>query len=433
MTIFSSFFLFLTSACLLLLQGCSNSKAPLVGARTEILQSAVTLDKDTDADNVQVEIEDPTLNMDWPQADYSPTHRIPHLEAGDLKNIVWKTSIGQGNTRTGFLLSTPLIENDVIYTIDTAARLRAKNIQTGKDIWQRQIETQSRQEGHSGGGIALGDGKIFATLSSADVIALDNVNGEVIWHITLPYAIRTAPTFYKGYIYLITKNNRLICLDASTGTKIWQQEGSEHSCSLIGGGKPAVQFDTVIAPYSSGELYAVRRENGFPLWAESLSALKVFSSTSMVSHIKASPVIDGNLIIALSQSGRMAAADYRTGNIVWEREIRGTSTPIVSGNFIFAVTSDHQVVCLVRESGHIIWVTQLPGYQEKKSISYAGPVLAGRKLILTSSDGKAIFLNPENGENMDQLTLPGPCYLPPIVANKVAYFLTESGTLVAVE
>lgn len=434
MTFFSSFFLLIASSCFLLLQGCLTSKTPLVGQRTEILHSMTSLEKDTDAESIQVEIEDPILNADWSQADYSPTHRIPHLEAGDLKNIVWKSSIGQGNSNTGFLLSTPLIENDVIYTLDTSAHLKAKNVQTGKDIWQRHIEVLSRQEGHSGGGIALGDGKLFAALSSSDVIALDNVNGEIIWHVTLPYAIRSAPTFYKGYVYLITKNNRLICLDGSTGEKIWQQEGSEHSCALIGGGKPAIQFDTVIAPYSSGELYALRRENGFPLWAESLSALKVFSSTSIVSHIKASPVIDGNIIIALSQSGRMVAADYRTGNIIWEREIRGTSTPVVSGNFIFAVTSDHQAICLVRDSGHIVWVTQLPGYQEKKTtISYAGPILAGRKLIISSSEGKALFLNPETGENMDQLTLPGSCYLPPIVANKVAYFLTESGTLVAVE
>ena len=255
----------------------------------------------------------------------------------------------------------------------------------------------------------------------------------MVGHITLPHSIRSAPTFYKGYLYLVTKNNRIICLNALTGEKVWQQEGSENSCSLVGGGKPAVQYDTVIAPYSSGELYALRRENGFPLWAESLSAFKVFSSAATVSHIKASPVVDGDLVVAASQSGRMVGVDYRTGTIVWDREILGTSTPVVNGNFIFVVTSDHQAVCLVRHSGKIIWVAQLPGYGAREKTSYAGPVLAGHKLIITSSEGKAIFLNPETGENVDQLTLPGPCSLPPIVANKVAYFLTESGTLVAVE
>lgn len=433
MNLFSSFFLVASAAFLLLLQGCSTSKEPLVGQRTEILPGITLLEKDAEAESIQVQVDEATLNMDWPQADYSASHKIPHLEAGDLKNVIWKTSIGQGSTRTGFLLCTPLIENEIIYTLDTAGRIKAKNLQTGKDIWQHRLEMLSHREDCSGGGIVLGDSKIFATFSSADVIALDSSSGAVVWHITLPHSIRSAPTFYKGFLYLITKNNRLICLNALTGEKVWQQEGSEHSCSLVGGGKPAIQYDTVIAPYSSGELYALRRENGFPLWAESLSALKVFSSTSIVSHIKASPVVDGDMVIALAQSGRMVSVDYRTGNIVWEREIHSTSTPVVNGSFIFAVTSDHQVVCLIRHSGKIIWVTQLPGYGIKEKISYTGPILAGNKLIITSSQGKALFLNPETGENVDQLSLPGPCYLPPIVANKVAYFLTESGTLVAVE
>ena len=431
-----SFLLLACNALVLLLQGCTSTKEPLSGTRTEVLPATVLLEKDPEAESIQVSIDEPTLNMDWTQADYSASHKIPHLEAGDLKNQIWKTSIGQGNSSTGFLLSTPLIENETIYTLDTTGRIKGKNIQTGKEIWQHRLEMRSRPESCSGGGIVLGDGKIFASFSSADVVGLNSTTGEVLWHTVLPHSIRSAPTFYKGFLYLITKNNRLICLNANTGEKIWQQEGSEHSCSLVGGGKPAIQYDTIIAPYSSGELYALRRENGFPLWAESLSALKVFSSSSIVSHIKASPVVDGDMVIALSQSGRMIGADYRTGNIIWEREILGTSTPIVHGNFIFVVTSDHQAVCLVRHSGKVVWVSQLPGFGKtsaKEKISYAGPVLAGHKLIISSSEGKAIFLNPETGEQVDQISLPGACYLPPIVANKIAYFLTESGTLAAFE
>ncbi|MFN7662486.1 MAG: PQQ-binding-like beta-propeller repeat protein [Alphaproteobacteria bacterium] len=401
------------------------------------MPTTVSLEKDPEAESIEVTIEDPVANMDWPQPDYNAAHKMPHVEAGDLKNLVWKTSIGQGNTSTGFLLSTPLIENDTIFTLDTEGYVKAKSLQTGKDIWRHRLEMKNRKENCSGGGISLGDGKVFAAFSSADVVALNNSTGEVIWQTTLAHSIRSAPTYYKGFLYLITKNNRLICLSAASGEKIWQQEGSEHSCALVGGGAPALQYDTLIAPYSSGEIYALKRENGFPLWAESLSALRVFSSASMVSHIKASPVIDQDMIIALSQSGRMVGMEYRSGNIIWEREIRGTSTPVVHGSFIFMVTTDHQALCLVRDSGKIVWVTKLPGYgtniNTSSKLSYAGPVLAGHKLLICGSEGKAFFLKPATGEMINQINLPGPCYLPPIVANKVAYFLTESGTLAAFE
>jgi len=424
----------LFGSALLLLQGCATSKEPLIGQRAEILKTHSKLEKDLDAENFNVHIEDPVLNVDWSQSDYDASHKVPHLEAGDLKSMIWKTSIGSGSGSTGFLLATPLIEGDTIYTLDTEGRVTAKNIKTGKEIWTYRLKSKKTNEDCSGGGISLGEGRLFAAFSSSDVVALDTYNGSVLWHKSLPHSIRSAPTFYKGFLYLVTKNNRGICLKALTGEKIWQQEGTDHSCALLGGGKPAVQNNTAIIPYSSGELYALRRENGYPLWAESLTAMKVFSSASIVSHIKASPVIDGDMIFALSQNGRMVGINHRSGDIAWEREIRGLSTPVVHGSFIFVVTSDQQVICMVRDSGKIVWITHLPGHEDSKSnISYAGPLLAGNKLIVSSSEGKALFLNPSTGERIDQIMLPGSCLLPPVVANKVAYFLTENGTLAAFE
>ncbi|UNM05929.1 MAG: PQQ-like beta-propeller repeat protein [Holosporaceae bacterium] len=368
-------FLSLLAVCaLIFLSGCESAKEPLVGKRTELLEGFSALTPDVDADNINVTVSESILNTDWAQADYGPKNLIPHVDAGTLTNKLWSRSIGQGNGSAGFLLSTPLVQNERIFAMDAAGTVSAMNAKTGQKIWSQQLKSEKFQ-GCSGGGIALGQGRVFVSASDAGVAALDAETGQILWHRKLVHALRSAPTYYKGRIYVITKNNRAISLDAVTGRLLWQQEGTDHACALLGGAKPAVQGNTVIVPYSSGEIYAMRRENGFALWAEALSAIKMFSSTSYVSHIKASPVIDQDMVFALSQNGRMVGMRFRNGNIVWEREIKSTTTPLVNESFLYVVTTDQQVICLVKDSGKIIWVTSLPKPDgRKKNTSFLAPL-----------------------------------------------------------
>ena len=139
------------------------------------------------------------------------------------------------------------------------------------------------------------------------------------------------------------------------------------------------------------------------------------------------------MVFAISQNGRIVGMEFKTGNILWERELQSIATPVINGSFIYLVTNDHDVVCLVRDSGKIVWITPLPRASGNKPTTHAGPVLAGGKLLVTSSAGTAYFIKPETGEMAGSLSLDRGTYLPPVVAEKTAYFLLEDGTLAAYE
>ena len=417
---------------LTLLSGCESTKEPLTGKRTDLLEAFSPLKKDIDAENINVTITESILNTEWTQGYYSSSNHVPHLDGGSFRNKVWSSSIGAGNTGSGFIVSAPVVQNEKIYALDSSGKVTALSTKSGNKIWSQKIdEIQSLDM--TGGGLALGSGRLFVSYSSGHVAAFHSDTGQKLWVRKLPHALRSAPTYAKGRLYLITKNNRTFSLDSMTGRILWQQEATDCACTLIGGGKPAIKGSTVIVPYASGEIYAMRKENGFPQWAESLSSMKMFSSTSFVSQIKASPIIDNDMVFAISQNGRIVGMEFKTGNILWERELQSIATPVINGSFIYLVTNDHDVVCLVRDSGKIVWITPLPRASGNKPTTHAGPVLAGGKLLVTSSAGTAYFIKPETGEMAGSLSLDRGTYLPPVVAEKTAYFLLEDGTLAAYE
>jgi outer membrane protein assembly factor BamB len=156
---------------------------------------------------------------------------------------------------------------------------------------------------------------------------------------------------------------------------------------------------------------------------------------SSLSEIRGSPVIDRDLVLAISFSGRIAAINLRDGRRLWDRDIAGLETPWVAGDFIFLVTTQAEVVCLARKSGRIRWVRQLPLYEneEKKldPIHWSGPVLVSNRLILVSSKGNALTISPYSGHILGSIELPSSALIPPIVADGSIFVLTDDGTLIA--
>ena len=72
--------------------------------------------------------------------------------------------------------------------------------------------------------------------------------------------------------------------------------------------------------------------------------------------------------------------------------------------------------------------------RHEKQASYASPVAAtihGRRHILCLMRQGLVSVNPANGSIQNQTNAGGPISLPPIVANKTLYVLTDSGRLIA--
>ena len=203
----------------------------------------------------------------------------------------------------------------------------------------------------------------------------------------------------------------------------------------IGGSSPAVEGSTVVAPYTSGELVALRIDNGRQSWTDTLTAVRRADAVSALADIRGLPVIDRGRVYAISNSGRMAAIDIRSGSRIWDISVPSVQTPWVAGEFVFVLTTQDEIACISRRDGRIRWVMQLPSWADEKKqegkVFWVGPVLASDRLIVAGSHGKILTVSPYDGKILGQVDVDEPIRIPPIVAEGVLYVLTDEGNLIA--
>ncbi|HXQ50937.1 MAG TPA: PQQ-binding-like beta-propeller repeat protein [Stellaceae bacterium] len=425
-----------------LLSGCSlfdsmfkESKDPLPGRRISALNLEKSLAPDRSASAAPVRLPAPYQNDSWPDAGGYPSHAMYHLALGDAIKQVWKSDIGDGANDYGRIAAQPVVAGGRVFTMDALDVVSAFDATTGKRLWRLDPAPEHARDQTYGGGVAAAADRVFVTTGYGEVLALDAAKGKELWRKSLSGPSHGAPTVTDGRVFAVTVDNQLQVLAADDGRVLWTHNGLPEPASLLGAASPAVEGDVVVVPYSSGELFGLRVENGRVLWSDNLATAQPLGALNSIADVRGQPVIDRDRVFAVSNSGLMVAIDLRTGDRVWEQDIGSTHAPWVAGDFVYVLANDLNIVCLRRQDGKVAWVRELPRFddEEKKkdALTWTGPVLAGDRLIAISSKGEALSISPYNGQPLGRTEFDDPVFVAPTVADKTLYVLTDEADLIA--
>ncbi|MFQ5954929.1 MAG: PQQ-binding-like beta-propeller repeat protein, partial [Kiloniellales bacterium] len=389
---------------------------PLPGDRIAVMLQADQLESDASIAGMEIRLPPPVRNGAWPQDGGYPDHAMHHLAVGDNPEKVWEATVGDGAGWAARLTAQPIVFGGRVFTMDAVSQVSAFDMKTGKRLWETDV-LEDDEEGAFGGGLAYFDGRIFVATGFAQVVALAAESGEVLWRTKLAGPLRSAPTVTGGRVFAVSIDNQLHALAVDDGQKLWTHAGITETAGLLGGASPAVAGDVVVVPYSSGELIALRVENGRVIWSDTLATIRRAEAVSTLADIRGKPVIDRGRVFAISHSGRMVSIDLRTGGRAWDRKVGGVNTPWVAGDFIYVLSNDSQLVCLTRSAGRVRWITQLPRYVDPEStanpIAWTGPVLASDRLIVSGSHGEVIAVSPYSGEVIGIIEMDSGVTVPP--------------------
>jgi outer membrane protein assembly factor BamB len=454
------------AAVALLLGGCAvtdtisgwfsgGTKSKLKGQRISVMSLDESIKVDATLKDIAIVLPSPYRNTEWPEPGGYADNAMYHLEAPGPLRQIWDQDAGDGSDSNSRLTAPPIVAGGKIYTLDARARVYAFDANSGEPVWKVSVAPPGHQGMFNmlsfgmfgedtrvdvtkgfGGGIAFDAGRLFATTGFGDVVALDAASGKELWRVSVGVPIFDAPVANGGRVFVSTQDNHFHAFAESNGRELWDHQGIAESAGILTSTSAAVAGEFVIAPYTSGELYALRVQNGRPAWSDMLTRSGNVTALSELDDIAGRPVVDRDLVLAVSHSGVMAAIQLGTGDRQWTRDIGGIQAPWVAGDYIYVLTSQAQLMCLTRKDGRVKWIHQLPRWTDPEDTSsdpivWSGPVLVSDRLILVSSSGYAASVSPYTGTLLGQIEIPSGAYIAPIVANDTLYILTNDAELVA--
>ena len=436
-------------ALLTLLAGCGDDELILPGERFDV-RAPLEASVPTEANPSPV---DPTaqranadrpialaaaaVNADWPQRGGNAGHLAPHAALGTAPQLVFSTDIGAGNTRKARISAAPVVAGGRIFTMDSQSEVQATST-SGAMLWRVDLTPPSdRSTAVSGGGLANGDGRLYVTTGFGEVLALDPASGAGVWRQRLGAPATGAPTVSGDLVYVVGRDGSAWAVEAGNGRVRWQLPGAPSATGLIGGSAPAVSGNAVLFPFASGQVVAALREGGSRLWSSQVAEQRLGRAYASYRDLSGDPVVVGDVAYIGSSAGRTVAISTASGEELWAAGEGALAPVAVAGDSVFLVSDEARLVRLDAATGAVIWSVDMPYFTKEKPkkrkaiTAHYGPLLAGGRLVVASSDDTLRFFSPSSGALVGAVDLPGGAAAQPALAGGTLHVVSASGKLLA--
>jgi outer membrane protein assembly factor BamB len=232
-------------------------------------------------------------------------------------------------------------------------------------VWSLDIGTGNSAKSQITGTPVIGNGTVFVMNAASGVTAVSR-DGAVLWNTSL------APAGEKG------------------------TEGFGGGLALAGG--------RLFATTGFGEVLALSPETGGVLWRQRLSAV-----------LRAAPVAEGGLVVAVARDDVAYGIDAETGRLLWDQSgirglagLLGGAAPALSGGLLALPYASGEVQALDPATGEFLWSELL--FQGKRGLvrSRIGdissdPVIHGGRVYFGSQGGELVAVSAETGERLWRL------------------------------
>ena len=422
----------------LIISSCNNKETitsedisvsfPVLSYDAEIFES-LSLDKSN------ISISDTREVMYWYKSFQNVKNNLGNIKTSSTLTNKKKIFSGSGKLNN---TTSPIFFDEKLCSIDSDGSLYCLNAKSDKFDFRVMIEQLNLNKIEIiRGGITYFDDKIVYADAYGQIKLFHSTNGEVIWSTNLEFPILSSPLIYRGFIYVISSDNRIFAIDINDGSNSWSFQTTAENKKNIKTSSPVAYENLIIAPFSNGELIAFKYDDGRPIWSENVSKVTLVSNFD-IRDISANPVINGSNIYTISNNGKLISTNIINGQRNWSIDISGSRTPIISGNVIFVTDKDSRLVCININTGEIYWITELDKFRKgnkvKDSNLWLSPYLINNLIYNISYFGEIKIVSPKTGEILasQNLGIKGIVSQPIILQDRV-YVVDERSNVFRIE
>ncbi|MDF7774622.1 PQQ-binding-like beta-propeller repeat protein [Sphingomonas sp. AOB5] len=250
-------------------------------------------------------------------------------------NEVWRKRPG------GPLRGSPTVANGQVYVVTQDNQLIALNQEDGAVVWT--VSASLETQGVFGvAAPAVAQGTVVAGFSSGELNAYRYENGLSLWTDVLSRSsistsvsslsdIDAEPVMDRGRVYAVGQGGRMVAMDVTSGTRLWEQ-------NVAGISTPWVAGEWIFIVTDDARLLCLSRGSGKIRW---ISQLKHYRNekkkTNPISWT--GPILAGNRLVLVNSRGEIVSASLADGSVTSTLETKSevTLSPIVANNMLYVL------------------------------------------------------------------------------------------------
>lgn len=300
-------------------------------------------------------------------------------------NVNWTKSFSGDNFLGNFI---PAFGSQSVFFADTNGSIKSINPNTGTIQWESQVNALSS-------GVAAGFGVIVVSDIEGNVITLNQDDGSVLWTLNLKGEVLAPAAIDPKFIVVKTGSGELLALNKSSGEISWSYRSKLPALTIRGSSSPVIEGDIVYATFDNGRLGVFELDSGFPVWDGAISYAKGSSELENLVDSDSNPVIDAGLVYTINYQGNLSLFDTSQKRAVWQTEASSFYSPLLIRGLIILVESKSNLRSFFTKTMEESWTSDAYlNRQLSNPISFSGFTIVG------DYEGYIHVLDPLNGKTV---------------------------------
>ncbi len=331
------------------------------------------------------------------------------------------------------VLSSPVIDGNVIFTGSEDGNFYALHKKTGKEQWR--FNTQGRIQSTAtvyNQVVFFESGNVFYALNKHTGKELWRYDpGNALWGYKIdPYDDkRSRATVYEGIFYVGSSLGAVLALDAETG-ELKQTIRSEYGFSVRS--SPVVAEGILYFGDWGGQVYAYSLKEGKLVWKKRTYEKKPYETFG---GIASELLVSDDRLYFGARNPSLKVIDIKTGANTWTyADSTGgwiIGDPVIDEGMLYMGGSDNlKMFAFNATDGGLKW-----SFDAGLNI-YTRPVVTGKHVIFTAGNaykpdapGKLFVLNKSDGRLLTSYEIPKACFSSPAWDGANAYFGAYDGKI----
>lgn len=312
-----------------------------------------------------------------------PTPLQPVEESQASSSTVWSRHTWLGSDFSQLQVAA---EPDAVFVSDRHGEVQALDPSSGERIWRNALDVRAS----AGPGVL--DALVVVGTLDGEVVALSRADGSERWRKNVNSEVMAVPVGAGQLLVVRTVDGRTYGLNADTGEEIWQFERTVPNLTLRGLSEPTLLAGKVYVGLDSGRMASLDGLTGRVVWEQLIAAPSGRTELERIADIDAPIAASANELFVASAGGEVVAVDAETGQILWRRPVRTTTSMVTVGERLIVTDTNGVVWGLDTRTGSADWTQE--GLQYRGTTA---PTQQGRLVVVGDMKGYLHWLDPNTG------------------------------------